>query len=150
MITGINPRIEKEMTVEPKDYVKYAKIIAKGLNNHIGKACAITADKIAEGLKKFKDEFDDITSIKVRSIIKHMRHRGYVPCILSLGRGYWIAESPEEGIETLQFFHDKINAEIYTFTQLKEQLEERFGCKIEVIEPEEAEEENDYRTVFLS
>lgn len=149
MITGINPRIEKEMEIEPKDYIKYAKSIATILNNHIGKSNAISANEIAEDILTVIDDAD-ITPLRVRTIIKYMRHRGYVPCIMSLGKGYWIAESPEESLQTLQYLDDKRRAEEYTMLCLKEQLEERFGCKINICNPDETNEENNFMTVSLS
>lgn len=150
MISGLNPRIEAEMSVEPKELSKYIKVLAKGFRAHIGKGKSITADQIAKGLRNYSPEFKDCSGIKIRKIIQFMRHRDALSCLMSLGRGYWIASCAEDAIATLQFLDDKRRAEEFTLMTLREQVEQRFGCKINIIHPNEASEEDGYRTVFLS
>lgn len=148
-MTTDNPKILKELNVAPKEFYTLAPVIAKGLNAHIGKAKQICAKKMAEGLRLFNEKFKKVTPIKVQTMIKYMRHRGTVPCIMSLGKGYWIADSPEDCIDTLQMLDDRVHAEEFTLQCLIEQVEERFKVKVVRISPEDSEPDDDYRTIFI-
>lgn len=85
-------------------------VICRGLSTKVGKAKAITNEKITEAMK---DADYKINDVRLRKIINHIRTNGLVKWLVATNRGYYVATSRddvEQYIESLKGREDAIRA----------------------------------------
>ena len=90
MIQGFN--------TETKPLTEYEQetlcpVIARGLLNKVGKAKAVTNKQICQAMTNAGYQISDV---RLRKIINHIRITGMVKCVIATSSGYYIAETKEE------------------------------------------------------
>lgn len=88
----------EHLTAELSDYEKQTllpKIVA-GLSTKRGKDKAITNKRIVQAMK---DRGFEITEVRVRKLVNHIRTQGIIPGLIATSAGYYISNDAQE-IET--------------------------------------------------
>ncbi len=94
------------------DYEKQVllpKVIA-GLKNHYGRANAITSDKI---IAQMKAKGFQITGVRLRKIIHHIRQNALLVCVVGDCNGYYVSSNVydiEKQIESLRGREESIRS----------------------------------------
>lgn len=73
------------------DEAKLVPYFIAGLKTNVGKANAITSNKIIEILQK-----DGLTGARVRKIINYIRVNYLLPGLIATSKGYYISTDPQE------------------------------------------------------
>lgn len=121
--------LQEENKLSEEDIDFLVPIIARGLSNHIGKENQIKAKDMLDGL--YNNMGIEISEVKLKRVIRYIRHHNIVSCVMSLGGGYWVAISKEEIANTIQMFHDRCKAEWYSMLHLIDQAQQRYDCDID-------------------
>lgn len=115
MIKGFSqetaPLSQKELDLIP--------VFIASLKKHIGKANAVTATSIADGILthcKVK-----LTGSRIRKIINHIRINDLVPCLVSNSNGYYVCNDADEVEQYINSLLDRSSAIIAVANALKGQ-----------------------------
>lgn len=83
---------------QTKDLTDYEKeillpIIVKCLRKHVGKEKAVSNAVICS---KMQEQGYDITEVRTRKIINHIRINFLIECLVASGKGYYVANTESE------------------------------------------------------
>lgn len=121
----------EEFTDELNDYekTKLLPIMVKCFLKHIGEENAITSREIKT---KMEEHGYKISDVKIRKIVNTIRRYAMVPCLVSSGKGYYVADKVSQisdCIDSLQGREDAIcvvkNALIVQRDEMRKKLEKR-------------------------
>lgn len=97
-------------------------LMIKGFRNHIGADRAITNREICN---KLRAKGYDISEVRVRKIVNHIRTHNLVPRLMATGKGYYITNEPSEligYISSLKGRREALNEVINVMQQQYEAL----------------------------
>ena len=110
---------------ETKDLTDYEKeillpIILKCLRKHVGKEKAVSNAVICT---KMQEQGYDITEVRTRKIINHIRINFLIECLVASGKGYYVANTESEMRRYIMSLECREGAIAAMRMALEEQLE---------------------------
>jgi len=101
----------------PEERAILPKLIS-GLSKRIGKKQAITNKKMRDFLKTRGIELSDI---RMRKLVNHIRIKGHVKLLCATSNGYYIARTDAEIKEYLEGLKQRIDSQKHVYNVLNEQ-----------------------------
>ena len=96
-------------------------VVVNGLKGKIGAAKAVSNSHICKSLRAAGY---DVTEVRIRKIINHIRVNGLVFFLIASGKGYYIAEKRQEVAEYIESLKGRENAIKAVRISMEKQLEQ--------------------------
>jgi hypothetical protein len=109
MINGF----EKETHELTEEELKMIPPMIRGLDNHVGKAHAITNSRMAHGMKH---NGYPVSPARVRKLIHHIRVNRLVTNLIATSSGYYIEKDPKE----LKIYVESLDQRIRSIQEVRD------------------------------
>ncbi len=119
---------------ETKDLTDYEKrillpIMVKSLSKHKGKDMVISNSQMCIKMTEYGYQISDV---RVRKIINHIRINSLVECLIATGKGYYVAENAKEVKTYISSLKSREEAIAAMRMAMEEQLEKMKGKPTEI------------------
>lgn len=98
-------------------------IVVRGLMMKIGAANAVSNSHICRSLR---NQGYEVTEVRIRKIINHIRIYGLVTCLIASGKGYYRAENRQEVVDYIETLKGRENA----IRAVRMAMEKQIGCQV--------------------
>lgn len=116
----------QEQTAPLNDYEQNTllPIIIRGLSTKVGSSRTIAGSKIIACMKHAGYKLD---APRLRKIINYIRTNELVPCLVSNGKGYFVATSTDEVDKCIESIQGRIASQQAIISALKDQQQKYFN-----------------------
>jgi 2-hydroxy-3-keto-5-methylthiopentenyl-1-phosphate phosphatase len=97
-------------------------IVIRGLKTHYGKENAIKSEEI---VTKLKEKGFDISGVRLRKIIHHIREHALLVCVVGSSQGYYVSEE----LEDMKKQSDSIRGREIALERIRRKIDEAIMIK---------------------